>query len=110
MRLPWQLVAVAGDSMRPTLTDGDWLLVRTVRDGAAAAPGDVLLLSRPDRAELLLVKRAVRRVGAAWWVAGDNPAGSDDSRLFGPVPDALVHGRVLARYHPSPRWLGRRRP
>jgi nickel-type superoxide dismutase maturation protease len=105
MRMPWCRVAVSGGSMRPTLDDGDWLWMRTVRDGRAVRPGQIVLLERPDRAGLLLVKRAVRRVGSGWWVEGDNAGSSDDSRCFGPVPDVLVRARALARYHPSPRWL-----
>ena len=107
MRLPFRRVAVAGSSMLPTFADGDWLLLRIVRDGTAIAAGDVVLVERPDRAGLLLLKRAVRRTADGWWVEGDNAAASDDSRLFGPVPDRLVLGRVVARYHPEPRLLRR---
>jgi inner membrane protease subunit 1 len=31
------------------------------------------------------------------WVSGDNAADSRDSRLYGPVPMALIHGRLFAR-------------
>jgi nickel-type superoxide dismutase maturation protease len=95
-------VAVAGDSMSPTLAEGDWLLCRRVHGGMGVREGDVIVLERPDRPGLLLVKRVVRREGAGWWVEGDNAAASDDSRLFGPVPDAYVVARVLARYWPRP--------
>ena len=95
-------VAVAGDSMAPTLLDGDWLLCRRVGPAYAVRAGDVVVVERPDRPGLLLVKRAVRREADGWWVEGDNAAASDDSRLFGPVPDSLVLARVLARYWPRP--------
>ena len=91
--------------MAPTLHDGDWLLVRRA-SGARIRAGDVVVARRPDRPGLLLVKRAVRRDGAGWWLLGDAPDASDDSRLFGVVPDELVLGRVLARYHPRPRLFG----
>ena len=96
-------VAVAGDSMNPMLVDGDWLLCRRVRGVTGVREGDVVVLERPDRPGLLIVKRVVRREGSGWWVEGDNAAASDDSRLFGPVPDAHVVARVLARYWPQPR-------
>ena len=35
------------------------------------------------------------------WVEGDNPANSRDSRTYGPIPLALVYGRVLARFRLS---------
>lgn len=34
------------------------------------------------------------------WVLGDNQAASRDSRTYGPVPLALVRGRVVARVWP----------
>lgn len=86
--------------MVPALQPGDWLVVRW---RARIRPGDVVVARRPDRPALLLVKRAVRRTGDAWELLGDNPAASDDSRLFGPVPDAFVLGRVVGRYWPLRR-------
>ena len=101
-RSPLLRVAVAGDSMRPTLVDGDWLLCRRVRGTSGVREGDVVVLERPDRPGLLVVKRAVRREAGAWWVEGDNAAASEDSRAFGAVPDAYVVARVTARYWPHP--------
>ena len=86
--------------MCPGLRPGDWLVVRW---RGHVAPGDVVVARRPDRPELLLVKRAVRREPGGWWLEGDNPAASDDSRLFGPVADHLVLGRVVGRYWPPRR-------
>ena len=34
------------------------------------------------------------------WIEGDNPKNSRDSRYYGPVPIALVQGRVLAKIWP----------
>ena len=100
-------VTVAERSMEPALRPGDWLLVRRTR---RIRPGQVVVARHPGRPELLIVKRAARRVegevevGGGWWLDSDNPgAGAVDSRRFGPVPEALVEGRVLVRY-----W--RRRP
>jgi nickel-type superoxide dismutase maturation protease len=97
MRWPYGRVAVDGDSMLPTLRARDWLVVRW---GARPRPGDVVVARRPDRPQLIIVKRAVRRTPAGWLLAGDNAVASDDSRVFGPVDDALVLGRVLFRYWP----------
>lgn len=102
-RSPYLRAAVAGDSMRPTLSDGDWVLCRRVRGATGAREGDVVVLERPDRPGLLVVKRVVRREAGGWWVEGDNAAASDDSRTFGPVPDRYVVARVVARYWPRPR-------
>ncbi len=97
MPLPLGLADVSGGSMAPSLRHGDVVLVRY---GARVRPGDVVLARRPDRPSLVLLKRAVRRAGHGWWLEGDAPAASTDSRHFGPVPDAAVLGRVLLRVRP----------
>ncbi len=97
MHLPITRVKVAERSMEPALRPGDWLLVRRTR---RIRPGQIVLARHPGEPDMLLVKRAARRVpGRGWWLESDNPgAGAVDSRRFGPVPDALIEGRVLARY------------
>lgn len=40
------------------------------------------------------------------WLTGDNLANSTDSRHYGPVPMALIKGRVMARLYPSMHWYG----
>jgi phage repressor protein C with HTH and peptisase S24 domain len=82
--------------MLPALRPGDCLLVRGPR---GVRPGDVVVARFPVRPDLLVVKRAVRPVGALWWLEGDNPAVTDDSRRYGP---AEVLGRVVLRYWPPP--------
>jgi nickel-type superoxide dismutase maturation protease len=101
--LPYVRVVVTGDSMRPTLADGDQLLCRRVHGISGVREGDVVVLARPDRPGLIIVKRIVRREGRGWWVEGDNAAASDDSRLFGSVADEYVVARVLSRLWPFPR-------
>jgi len=107
MRWPVFRVEVAEHSMLPALRPGDWLLALRTR---RIRPGQVVLAWHPARADFLLVKRAVRRVegdgevGGGWWLESDNPAaGAVDSNRFGPVPQELIVGRVLARYWPPRR-------
>jgi nickel-type superoxide dismutase maturation protease len=91
---------ITGDSMLPVLRAGDWVLVlRTGRVGA----GDVVAARDPRAGDRLLVKRAAWRGPDGWWLLGDNPPASTDSRTFGPVADVL--GRVVLRYHPGLRWV-----
>lgn len=87
--------------MSPALSDGDVVLTRFA---APVRPGDVVLVRWPQRPHQLSVKRAVRPDGAGWWVLGDNPYGSTDSRTLGP---ACVLGVVVARLYPRPRRLRR---
>jgi phage repressor protein C with HTH and peptisase S24 domain len=82
--------------MLPTLRPGDCLLVR---DRGRARPGSVVVARFPARPDLLVVKRAVRPEGDLWWVEGDNPAVTDDSRRYGP---AHVLAVAALRYWPLP--------
>ena len=81
--LGFTTVAIAGSSMEPTLSAGQWWLVRRTRD---VRPGQIIVFWHPIRLNLLTVKRADHRLEGGWWVLGDNADASDDSRFFGPVP------------------------
>jgi nickel-type superoxide dismutase maturation protease len=101
MQWPLLRVAVAERSMEPTLRPGDWLLV--LRTGRVR-PGQLVVAWHPSRPTLLLVKRALRREPGGWWLQSDSPNGfASDSRAFGPVPSALIQGRVLLRYRRARR-------
>lgn len=89
-------VLVEGPSMLPTLRPGDCLLVRGPR---RVRVGSVVVASFASRPDLLVVKRAVRPDGDLWWVEGDNPEVTDDSRRYGP---AQVLAVVVLRYWPLP--------
>lgn len=100
----WRRVAVRGESMSPTLAEGDVVLVRF---DAEPAPGDVVLVRWVARSGQLSVKRVVRSQDAGWWVLGDNPGGSTDSRQLGP---AEVPAVVRWRLWPRPGRLDRLGP
>jgi nickel-type superoxide dismutase maturation protease len=94
-------VEVAGTSMLPTLEPGDWALAVRVR---RLRRGDVVVIEHPERPGFELVKRVVHVPGDVTpdgselvdevWIEGDAPEASSDSGRFGPVPSALVRGRV----------------
>ncbi|MFP5316777.1 MAG: nickel-type superoxide dismutase maturation protease [Acidimicrobiia bacterium] len=94
---------VTGPSMRPTLEEGDRVLV--VRDGRAR-PGDLVVVPDPRNAGRLVVKRVVVASAGGLTVRGDNPSASTDSRDFGPVAASSVRGRVVYRYAPPVRRGG----
>ncbi len=95
-------VLVRGPSMVPALRDGDALLVRRT---ARVRAGDVVVVRFAD-VPGLSVKRAVRPAGDGWWVEGDNPYGSTDSRELG---EAQVVGLVVFRWWPRLGRVHRRR-
>lgn len=90
-------VGVSGPSMVPTLVDGDALVAYPVR---RVRRGDVVIARFRSRPDLLVVKRAIRPYNDGWWIEGDNPFVTDDSRKYG---EADVLGRVIFRYWRGPR-------
>lgn len=95
------LVTVRGPSMTPSLRHGDRLLAARHRSASRVRAGAVVLVSWADQPGLLAVKRVVRPVPGGYWVEGDNPYGSDDSRTYGA---ATVRAVVLCRIWPWPPW------
>jgi nickel-type superoxide dismutase maturation protease len=106
-------VEVHGESMAPTLQPGDWLIAIRTRPWRLR-PGIVVVARPPTRPGLEVVKRLtagpgdVDPTGGAlavdqWFLSGDRPAASTDSRHFGPISSAAVTGRVVAVYWPPRR-------
>lgn len=103
-------VAVEGDSMRPALEAGDWLVA--TRRGTFRM-GSIVVVEHPERPGFDLVKRIRGLPGDhidggllgpdELWVLGDDPDISTDSRHFGPVSGARVHGVARLRYGPLRR-------
>ena len=94
----WGLAVVRGRSMRPTLRDGDRLLVR---HGAAPRAGDLVVVRLPDG--VVAVKRATMRRNGGWWVERDNPDEGVDSWQVGAIPEADVLAVVRLRVWPVRR-------
>ena len=86
--------------MLPILKAGDEVLVDT-RAYQRTRPqvGDLVVARRPDRPEVEMVKRvtAVTPDGD-FFLSGDNPQTSTDSRRFGPVALSHIHGKVTSKF------------
>ena len=103
-------IEIEGASMVPTLMPGDWALVV---EGHRPRRGEVFVVEHPGRPGYEIVKRIVGvpgdRVGDRalasdeFWVEGDRPDASTDSRQFGPVRREHVKARVLLIYWPKER-------
>ncbi|KAK8162441.1 peptidase S24/S26A/S26B/S26C [Phyllosticta citrichinensis] len=59
-------------------------------------PGDFVLRDTPEKGDGIMLQVPEGHM----WVAGDNQSASRDSRMFGPIPLALVRGKVLAQLYP----------
>lgn len=97
--LPLRRLRVLGPSMVPALRDADVVLVRV---GARPRPGEIVLVRWAARPGQLSVKRAVHPADGGWFVVGDNPFASTDSRELGA---AEVLGVVRRRLWPRPARL-----
>ena len=115
---------VQGSSMEPALADGDVVLAL---GGRTPRTGDVVVVEHPDRAGFELVKRVAGAPGdvvdllrngsrlshplpmgaGEWFVVGDAPGRSTDSRSFGPVARGDVRGVVVFVLAPAGRrgWV-----
>ena len=111
--VPW---VVAGRSMEPALSHGDRVLVDlwTFRQRPPRV-GELVLFEGPEgevMVKRLAPKPAHGRIrpdqwgrpapgaGRSYWLLGDNPGSSRDSRRFGAVPEGRLRGRVILRYWP----------
>ena len=96
--------------MAPTLVPGDWALVVIPN---RFANGDVVVVEHPERLRYEMVKRIRATPGERmadrvldddeYWVEGDLPAASTDSRHFGPVRGGALKAKVLLVYWPKER-------
>jgi nickel-type superoxide dismutase maturation protease len=105
-------VAVEGTSMAPTLLPGDFLVAVRVT-ASRLRRGDLVVVQHPLQPGVEMVKRLTGlpgdEVGTGggyvlgsdeFWIAGDDPAASTDSRHFGPVSANRIGGVVRLRYWP----------
>lgn len=88
--------------LRAPLVRGDLLVVESplargqmVCKRLLGLPGDVVCVDPTGR--LAPSGEHVLVPPGHVWIAGDNAAWSRDSREYGPVPMALVRGRIVAR-------------
>ena len=90
---------VSGDSMKPAYPAGSCLLVnRLIYKFISPKVGDAIIARDPRDRDRLLLKRVMKKDENGFWLAGDNPSESTDSRIFGSVERDLIVGKVLFRY------------
>ncbi|ATY59422.1 mitochondrial inner membrane protease subunit [Cordyceps militaris] len=119
----FQVDPADGPSMLPTFsTYGDWIGTdKRFRYGRGVRIGDLVLYQMPYAAHDMGVKRVTGLPGdyvsvgtpgqpgqeimiqipdGHCWIVGDNLVASRDSRTFGPLPLALIQGKVVAKVLP----------
>jgi len=106
---------VSGPSMEPTFYNGDYLIVDEITYHFEKPKiGDVVVFRYPLDTSKFFIKRIEGLPGdkvnimgkeivlkdGEYYVLGDNSPHSSDSRIWGPVPQNLLVGRVLIRLWP----------
>lgn len=100
MKWPFALFRVKGESMQPTLTAGDVVLVCRWIKGRE---GDLVVAKKNA---VTLVKRVREKRGHDYFLVGDNRLKSTDSEDFGMVRSAEILGKVIGRIpqsHKTPK-------
>ena len=83
-------------SMNPTIADGETVLVD--KNAKVFKVGDIVLARHPIELDLQIVKR-IERINEKghYFLVGDNPEDSKDSRHYGAVKREYILGKVIAR-------------
>ena len=89
-----QPVRVSGDSMLPTLSDGDVVLVAR---RSSITVGDIVVADHPFKSSVIILKRVASIEVGRIELRGDNPGESSDSRSFGKIPKEAIRGKVVCR-------------
>ncbi len=87
----WYLRRVKGDSMKPSYTDGQIILVSQSRDFQV---GDVVV-AYADNREVLKRIAKVDKLHGQVYLLGDNSKKSKDSRSFGKISDTKILAKVI---------------
>ena len=83
---------VRGQSMLPTLLEGHSVLYSP----HTRPKENLIILFRHPNQDLILIKRCIKVEEDRFWVEGDNPQKSTDSRHFGWVPQNCFIGSVTS--------------
>ena len=88
---------IKGNSMSPTFSDGDKLLVlRFVYRIITPRLNDIVIASDPRDGKFLL-KRITSIKGSTFFLSGDNKKASTDSKQFGMIDRSGLIGKVIGK-------------
>ena len=86
---------VVGDSMIPTLRQGDIVIYRPIKPGNyAPTKGCIVVVKDPINPKTLIIKRVHKENSLGLDIRGDNKENSIDSRQFGLVNHHYLEGIV----------------
>lgn len=89
-----RIVSVDGESMYPLLTSGDKVIIDP---HSAVRVGDIVLADHPFKSSVRILKRVTDiSADGRFFLEGDNPTESSDSRSFGTIAASGIRGRVTS--------------
>ncbi|HQU82141.1 MAG TPA: nickel-type superoxide dismutase maturation protease [Pyrinomonadaceae bacterium] len=91
----YKLFRVEGDSMFPNLKNGEFVLINPDFEPKI---GDIVLAAHPFKKSVKIIKR-ITEINAEnrYFLIGDNPTESTDSRSFGTILRKDILGKVTAK-------------
>lgn len=99
------IVKVDGDSMYPTLKDGEYVLMKITED---VEVGDIIILHVDYEfgmdSEFIIKRVAEIAEDGSVYVLGDNSKVSHDSRQCGYFPKEIIRGKVIFEFKRIGFW------
>ena len=89
-------VSVIGNSMHPSINDGDLLYFNLINDIHEVNVDDVVLCTHPFIKNVQIIKRVKKIINGKFFVIGDNTRSfeSSDSRSFGLLSESKIIGKL----------------
>jgi nickel-type superoxide dismutase maturation protease len=90
----YQRYRIEGNSMLPTLQNGDQVLVEKKEDYQI---NDIVVAKHPYQKNVILIKRVSEINEKGFYLLGDNQSESTDSRTLGTFQPKEIIGKVICK-------------
>lgn len=88
-------IIVEGNSMSPTLENGETVFIKTAKD---IKKGDIVLVNHPYKKSVKILKRVAEITEEGKLnLIGDNSSESSDSRSFGLISSKVIIGKAVSK-------------
>ncbi|WP_416878047.1 S24 family peptidase [Litorimonas sp.] len=94
----FRLIRVEGDSMSPTLVNGDYILIKKARSRIKPQPGLIYVIDHLRLGQI--IKRLSRVNEKGLWFSGDSPE-STSTETLGPTRPNDITGRAVLKISPK---------
>lgn len=95
-----RILKVTGESLSPSIVEGDYVLVGTNSFFFPVNVGDIVVFNHPQHGRMIKRIIEINHDDRSLTVSGSHPW-SVDSRQFGNIPQESITGKVLFHISPS---------